>query len=87
MRLATKQIEKQGLQGLHHKSVELWFHIIIWCHPQMVSLGAGRPPSNTTDSWVLYLGSALELSSLLVYISDGVLETGLGSRDCLKTHF
>ena len=20
-------------QGLHHSSVELWFHVIIWCHP------------------------------------------------------
>ena len=20
-------------QGLYHKSVELWFHIMIWCHP------------------------------------------------------
>ena len=31
-------------QGIHHKSVELWFHIIIWCYPKMVSPGAGRPP-------------------------------------------
>ena len=29
--------------GIHHKSVELWFHIIIWCHPKMVTPGAGRP--------------------------------------------
>ena len=30
-------------QGLNHKSVELWFHIIIWCHPKLVSPGAGSP--------------------------------------------
>ena len=39
MTLKTKQNEKQVL---YHKSVELWFHIIIWCHPKMVSPGAGR---------------------------------------------
>ena len=35
---------KMNKQGLHHKSVEFWFqfHIIIWCHPKMVSPGAGR---------------------------------------------
>ena len=21
-------------QGLYYKSVELWFHIIVWCHPK-----------------------------------------------------
>ena len=35
-------------QGLYPKSVELWFHIMIWCHskrchPKMVSPGAGPP--------------------------------------------
>ena len=35
--------------GLHHKSVELWFHIIIrchsnWCHPKLVSPAAPLPP-------------------------------------------
>ena len=43
--LETKQIKKQGL---HHKSVELWFDIIVWlhfewCHPKMVSPGATLP--------------------------------------------
>ena len=32
-------------KGIHHKSVELWFHIIIWCHPKMVTPVAGRLPS------------------------------------------
>ena len=36
MRLETKQNEKQGL---HHKSVELWFQILISCH-----LGRAAPP-------------------------------------------
>ena len=31
-------------KGIHHKSVELWFHIIIWCHRKMVTPGAGRSP-------------------------------------------
>ena len=25
------------------KSVEIWFHFIIWCHPKMVTPGAGPP--------------------------------------------
>ena len=42
-------------QGLHHKSVQLWFHIIIWCHskwcyPKVVSPGAGRPPPPPSDA-------------------------------------
>ena len=36
-------------QGLHHKLVELWFHIVIWWHPEMLSLGASCPtPSYAT---------------------------------------
>ena len=36
-------------QGLHNKSVELWFYITIWFHPKwyhpkMVSPEANRPP-------------------------------------------
>ena len=34
-------MEKQGPQL---KSVELWFYIITWSHPKMVSTRAGRPP-------------------------------------------
>ena len=35
-------------RGLHHKSGELWFHIIIWCHPKwchpkMVTPGQAAP--------------------------------------------
>ena len=37
--------EDQKKQGLHHKPVELWFRIIIWCQPKMVSPGASRPRS------------------------------------------
>ena len=34
-------------KDIYHKSVELWFHIIIWCHPKwchpkMVTPGAGQ---------------------------------------------
>ena len=42
MRLETKQNEKK--LGLRRKSVELWFYIIIWCHPKMVSSRAWRRP-------------------------------------------
>ena len=40
MSMETKQNEKKGL---HHKLVELWFNIIKWCHPKMVTPGVGRP--------------------------------------------
>ena len=32
-------------KNLHHKSVEIWFHFIIWCHPKLVTPGAPPPPS------------------------------------------
>ena len=35
---------EDGKTNLHHKSVEIWFHFIIWCHPKMVTPGAGCPP-------------------------------------------
>ena len=39
------KLKKKGI----HKLVELWFHIITWCHPKMVTPGAGRhPPSDAT---------------------------------------
>ena len=42
----TNHVKKKDIL---HKSVGLWFHIIIWCHskwchPEMVTPGAGRPP-------------------------------------------
>ena len=39
---------KQKKKGIHHKSVELRFHTIIWCHPKIVTPGAGSPPPQAT---------------------------------------
>ena len=39
-------------KDLLHKSVEIWFHLIIWCHPKMVTPGAGRPPLATPLAWL-----------------------------------
>ena len=47
LRLETKKMKKHGL---HHKSVELWYHIIIWRHPGRATLSNPRPPSDATDS-------------------------------------
>ena len=30
-------------KSLHHKLLELWFHMIKWCHPKMVTSGALSP--------------------------------------------
>ena len=43
MQVETKKTNKQGLHKLEKFSARLWFHIIIWCHPKMVSPGSGRP--------------------------------------------
>ena len=46
--------------GFHLMSVELWFHIMIRCHPKMVSPGAGRPPSYASDLELLIGGDLLQ---------------------------
>ena len=59
--LETQQKKKQGL---YYKSVELWFHIIVWCHPKWwhpkkVSPWAAAfspapppPPGDATETWL-----------------------------------
>ena len=47
---------KTKKKGIHLKSVELWFHIIIWCypkwcHPKMVTPGADRPPPSDAAAY------------------------------------
>ena len=37
-------------KGLHHKLVELWFHILKWCHPKWPP---PVPPSGATDPKVI----------------------------------
>ena len=52
--IGEDQKEKQGLPlDFYHKSVELWFHITIWCfpkwcHPKMMSPWESRPPPPTS---------------------------------------
>ena len=40
--------------GIYHKSVELWFHIIIWCGPKpqngVTQNPEKGPPSNAADN-------------------------------------
>ena len=50
MRIETIQITRKSL---HSKLEKLWFHMIKWCHlkwchPEMVTPGAGCPPSDAT---------------------------------------
>ena len=51
-------------QSLHHKSVKFWFHITIWCQPQMVSPQNGvirgePPPPPATPLEVTLLSNIL----------------------------
>ena len=58
---------KKKKQGFHHKSVELWFHIIIWCPPNGVTPKwchpgrAALPPSYATVAiyylWIIFFAS------------------------------
>ena len=44
MWVETKKTNKQGLHcKLEKFSARLWFNIIKWCHPKMVTPGSGRP--------------------------------------------
>ena len=42
-KLVGFQFKWERKKNLHHKSVEIWFHFIIWCHSKMVTPGAGPP--------------------------------------------
>ena len=63
-------------QGLHHKSVELWFHIIIWCHPKWGRPGraAPLPPLATTLAGALLpLDPRLDTLELHQFVLNGTL--------------
>ena len=67
--------KKTKNKGLHHKSVELWFHIIVWCHPKIVSPQAGRLPCDATTSAPLDTTMALAMivEICLIFRYDTVL--------------
>ena len=48
-------------QGLHHKSVEFWFHVIIWCHPKWCHPKRAASPSDAIASAPLAMPMALAM--------------------------
>ena len=65
-------------QGLHLKSVELWFHIIIWCHPIWRHTGrAASSPSDAMRIAVASLGWALSFN----IIKDSLIKDSFKSQN------